>query len=127
MENNFIKILHVKVGEKPIVTEIPDELEAMQNLVGGWIEEITPWNDDVALVCNEEGKIIGLPLNRSFKTHSGFRDIVAGDFFLCYAPVDSESFLSLSDEQIEKYTKMFETPEEFYISGDDIVSRPITT
>lgn len=126
MENNLIKVLHVKVGEKPIVIEIPDELEPMQKLVGGWIQEWKPWNDDVAIICNEEGKITGLPLNRSVKTSTGLRDIIAGDFFLCYAPMDSESFLSLSDEQIEKYSKIFETPEEFYMLGNDILSRPLT-
>src|SRR5699024_6863922 len=40
-------------------------LEAMQELVGGDIEEYMPFEDEVAIICNEEGKIIGLPLNRA--------------------------------------------------------------
>ena len=47
-------------------------------------------------------------------------DIIAGTFFICDAPITSETFQSLSDEQIKKYDKMFRDPERFYRVGDEI-------
>jgi len=55
-----------------------------------------------------------LPLNRALFDESGnIVDIVAGTFFLCSAPADSENFEGLSDEQIETYKKRFETLEVY--------------
>lgn len=45
--------------------EIEDTLEAMQSIVDGDIEEYMPFSDEVAIICNEEGKVNGLPLNRA--------------------------------------------------------------
>ena len=45
--------------------EIDDTLEAMQKVVGGDIEKYMPFDDDVAIICNEEGKVNGLPPNRA--------------------------------------------------------------
>ena len=45
--------------------KLTTSLEAMQELVGGDIEEYMPFDDDVAIICNEEGKVRGLPLNRA--------------------------------------------------------------
>lgn len=114
-----MRVLFVKPNEKAYVTEIEDSLEAMQSAVGGLIEELIPYDDDVAIICNEEGKMMGLPLNRALYTESGeLYDIIAGDFFLAYAPMDSESFLSLTDEQIECYMDKFGMPEQFFRSAD---------
>ena len=49
----------------PKLIEIEDTLEAMQSLVEGDIEEYMPFEDEVAIICNEEGKMNGLPLNRA--------------------------------------------------------------
>ena len=49
----------------PKMIEIDDTLEAMQAMVGGDIEEYMPFEDEVAIVCHEEGKLIGLPPNRA--------------------------------------------------------------
>ena len=45
--------------------EIDSDLESLQHEVGGYIEAMYPDEDPVALVCNEEGKLEGLPLNRA--------------------------------------------------------------
>ena len=60
-----VSVLLIQPEKYPKLIEIKDSLEAMQELVGGDIEEYMPFEDEVAIICNEEGKIIGLPLNRA--------------------------------------------------------------
>lgn len=60
-----ISVLLVEPNKYPKMIEIDDTLEAMQAMVGGDIEEYMPFEDDVAIVCHEEGKLIGLPPNRA--------------------------------------------------------------
>ena len=125
-EVNTMKVLLIRPMEVPKEIEIEDSLEKMQRLVGGYIQEIMPFDDDVALVCNEEGKFMGLPLNRAIQDERGkVVDIIAGDFFLCRAPVESENFESLTKEQVEKYKKRFQNPERFLKAGNEIVVIPI--
>jgi len=112
-----MKVLIVEPLKEPYVKEIDSGLESMQNMVGGLIQAIYPFDHpEIALICNDEGKLMGLPLNRAlFDKDGNIVDIVAGTFFLCSAPADSENFESLNDEQIEKYKKRFEALE-IYIS-----------
>ena len=94
--------------------EIEPTLEAMQQVVGGDIEEYMPFEDEVALICNEEGKLMSLPPNRGLRDDNGnLYEIICGTFFLCGAPSDSDSFTSLTPEQIEKYKQRFASPEVF--------------
>lgn len=113
-------VLIVKPGEEPCPAEIGSSLSAMQEVVGGPIEAVYPFEDHVALICHEEGKLIGLPLNRALRCpNTGLvYDAIAGTFFLCAAPPDSEHFASLTEEQVEYYTELFRTPE-FLAGGDD--------
>lgn len=60
-----ISVLLVEPNKYPRMIEIDDTLEAMQAVVGGNIEEYMPFEDEVAIVCHEEGKLIGLPPNRA--------------------------------------------------------------
>ena len=125
-EAKKLQILLVRPGEEPKIVEIADELSEMQRLVGGFIQEIMPFDEEVALVCNEEGKFRELPLNRAIRDEEGeIMDIIAGDFFLCSAPIMSENFESLSKEQMEKYQEMFKSPEQFIQKSDGIGVRPI--
>lgn len=104
-----MRILVIEPYKEPYVKEIDGDLKSMQEVVGGLIQAIYPFEDeDIALVCNEEGKLTDLPLNRALYDESGhIYDIISGTFFLCSAPSCSENFEGLSDEQIEKYTKRF--------------------
>lgn len=103
-----MKVLVVEVGQQPMVKEIEGSLRSMQEIVGGYIQPVYPWREEVALVCNEEGKLNGLALNRPLLDDRGqLVDIIAGTFFICSAPIDSESFQSLTDEQIERYSRLF--------------------
>lgn len=230
-DTSEISVLLVEPGNAPEVIEIPNTLEAMQELVNGYIEMISPFDDDIAIVCNEEGKINCLPLNRaiyiesepetisyaelkqrfcdheqgeaaplegyvvfsedSFKRKypekertyvfssrnkafmpnvngnsiygycldgdsseirldqyimeenpksNGWKverfylkdrnkkklvEIIAGTFFICYAPIDSDKFLSIPSDLARKYTEIFRKPETFFIKDGKIMVKAI--
>ena len=108
-----MKVLLVEPNADPRAIEIDGSLASMQSLVGGLIEAVYPFSDPVALICNDEGKLTGLPQNRPLKhPETGeIYDTVCGPFFLCSAPSDSENFESLPDDLIEKYSKVFALPK----------------
>lgn len=121
-----MKVLMIEPGKKPRMAEIDGSLEGMKKVVEGYIQAIYPFEDPVALICNEEGKILDLPFNRALRDEDGdIYDIVLGTFFLCSAPPDSDSFKDLSDELIEKYTQMFCHPEIFIKVNGMIVCLPV--
>lgn len=95
-----MRVLIIEPMKEPHVVDIENDLKSMQNLVGGQIEVIN-LEDDIVMVDNEEGKLIGLEGNRRVG-----RDIIAGTFFLCGSNDEGE-FVSLTEEQIDKYTKRF--------------------
>ena len=98
-----IAVLIVEPGLEPRVTEIGNDLRSMQAVVGGYIEAV-PLGGDAVLICNEEGKLDGLPFNRRFGN-----DILVGTFFIASSD-DLGEFVSLPNSDIEKYTKMFRLP-----------------
>jgi len=99
-----IKGLLVKPYELPEEIEIENTLEAKQHLVGGYIECVYPTNDDsVVFICNEEGKINGMKLNRDI----GY-DIIAGPFIILGDDYENGDFKSLTEEQIMKYKMRFD-------------------
>ena len=109
-----MRILLVESGKVPRPAEIGDGLEPMQAVVGGAIQAVYPFEEPVALVCNEEGKCLGLPLNRALRLETGeIYDVIAGTFFLCAAPPDSDRFASLTEEQITRYAERFRAIEFF--------------
>ena len=108
-------ILLVSPGQRPKKVTIDDSLAAMQHTVGGPVQAVYPFEEPVALICHEEGKLLRLPLNRALRSPDTgeIYDIIAGDFFLCTAPPDSAHFESLTDDQLERYARIFRTPEMF--------------
>ena len=96
----MIKIVVVEPNKSPYVTEIENELHALQNIVDGYIETI-PARSDIILVCNEEGKLIGLPYNRTIHGEP-----IVGTFFLTTSNEECD-FISLTDEQVEWCMKVF--------------------
>ena len=124
-----MKVLVIEPHKPPYPLEIDGTLAAMKKLVGGTIQAVYPFTDDVALVCNDEGKLLGLPLNRAlYHPETGeLYDIIAGMFFLCGAPPDADQFTSLTDSQLEKYMQYFHTPETFMRLNGQIVAIPEAT
>lgn len=124
-EDTKIKVLFIEPHKYPRVIDLNDTLEDMQKLVGGDIEEYMPFDDDVAIVCNEEGKLNGEELNRAIYGDDGrLLDIIAGKFFICYAPIESERFLSMPDDLLKKYEKLFKYPERITVSENKIEVKP---
>lgn len=121
-----MKVLRVDPGLHPQEVELDGSLQSMQKLVGGLIQVIYPFDDaEVALVCNDEGKLLGLPLNRALRDENGaIYDVVAGPFFLCSASWDSETFGSLSEDQVREYRERFLHPEIFIKLGKEILCLP---
>lgn len=110
-----ISVLYIQPNKYPKLIEIDNTLEAMQEKVGGYIEHLMPFEDDTAIICNEEGKIMGLPLNRAiYEEDNEIVEIIAGDFLIAYAPPESENFKSLPKDMAEKYMKKFRYPETFF-------------
>jgi len=120
-------VLLIEPGKTPRHMEIDGSLTGMQQVVGGYIQAIYPFEDPVALICNEEGKLLGLPLNRALKDEDGdIYDIIAGTFFLCGAPLDSERFTSLEEDLLEKYCQRFYKPEVFSTIRDKFICIQLT-
>jgi len=122
-----MKVILAEPQKKPMVIELEPTLSAMQNAVGGHIQAIYPFEEPVALVCHEEGKLLNRTLNRElFSPDTGeCYDVIAGSFFLCSAPPDSDSFESLSDEQIAHYLARFQHPEAFLRINGSLLCVPI--
>lgn len=117
----MMRILVVEPEKTPYVKEIAGDLSSLQAEVGGSIEAIYPFNDPVALICNEEGKIIGMPLNRAMRDEDGnVWDIISGTFLI--TGLSDGNFTSLSDELIDIYHRRFQTPEYFFkVNGKTLV------
>ena len=95
-----MKIVVKNAYENPVVKEIEGELNEMQEIVGGYIE-CFPMTDDILCVCNEEGKILGLPINFNFN-----RAYICGNVF--FVASGCEEFESLTDEQVYTIMEVFE-------------------
>lgn len=119
-----IKVVLVEPNKKAIVTEIGATLEDMQAVVGGLIQAMYPFEDEVALICNEEGKLLQLPVNRGVRMdgEEDIFDIICGTFFI--ADCSGERFGSLSEEQIKKYQQKYLFPEKFIKVNDSIKAVP---
>ena len=120
-----MQVVVVEPKKKPMVQDIGSGLESMQRIVGGPIEAVYPFDEPVALICNEEGKLLNLPLNRALRDDEGtVYDIISGTFFLCAAPPDSDRFAGLTDQQIKTYMERFDMPEMFLNVGGNLFVLP---
>ena len=89
-------VLYFPVKEEPVEIEITDDLKTMQQLVHGYIEAVT-LPDNLVLVCNEEGRLLRLTLNR----HILFGAYpIAGPFFVCRRR--GSRWISLTRDDIDK-------------------------
>ncbi len=117
-------VLLVKPGQYPEKVSIGTELEDLQRAVEGDIEVVYPYREKVGIICNEEGKIMGLPLNRDVMNDDGNRvDIIAGNFLV--VGLTEDNFGSLTEEQMKHFETKFHQPETFVRMGRDILTIPI--
>ena len=106
MRENKIRVLKIEPGQAPQVKEIQNDLASLQAEVGGLIECISFPNGCVA-VCNEEGKLNGMPPNRRLGA-----DIICGPFFICDTTRNG-NFTSLGKSKIAEYSQLFADIPEF--------------
>ena len=110
-----MEVLLVEPGKEARIAEIGSDLKSLQAAVGGYIEAAYFFDDPVALICNEEGKVYGLPYNRAVRDEAGkVQDIIAGPFFVC--GLGEDDFCPLPPELQAKYLDMFKYPEKFTAS-----------
>lgn len=102
-----MKVVLVNPGVCAEITDLGHDLKSMQSAVGGLMQAVYPFPEKVALACNDEGKLIGLPLNRCVENY----DIIAGSFFIC--GIGEEDFCSLTEEQAARYLEKFRLPQKF--------------
>ena len=119
-----ISVLAIEPMKEPYVKEINPGLDSLQKEVGGLIQATYPYEDMVAIICNDEGKLSGLPLNRAiYNEDKEMIDIIAGTFLV--VGLGDENFTSLSDGLQKKYADMFKNPEQFVKLNNEIVAVPI--
>lgn len=119
-----LKVLVVEPMCEPYVKEIDSGLESLQKEVGGLIQVTYPYEDLVGIVCNDERKINGMQLNRAiYDDNRNMTDIIAGTFLV--VGLSDDSFTSLNDEQIKKFSDKFKMPEQFFKLGNEIVAFPV--
>ncbi len=111
MKEKTIKVLMVEPNKHPCVVDLNTDLDSLQKAVSigadyqGLIEFV--WlEDNVSLLLNEEGKLIGLEPNRRF-----YDDILCGIFYVV-AENDDGELISLTPEQQEHYTSIFYSPDK---------------
>lgn len=99
-----IRVLKVEPEKPPEAVTMPYTLEALRDSVGGYLEALC-LERDVYLLCNEEGKCIGLPDNR---TVNG--DTIAGTFLV--VGENYGAFCSLDEDMMARYAARFALPLE---------------
>ena len=119
-----MQALIVEPHKEPYLKEIDSGLESLQREVSGYIEATYPYEEPVAIICNEEGKINGLPLNRALRDEAGeIYDILVGTFLV--VGIGEEDLCSLPEDLAKKFHDKFRTPEQFIRLGGHIVALPI--
>ena len=101
MKEKIITALMVEPKRYPKVVRLNNSLDALQQAVSigadyqGLIELIQ-MEAGVSLMCNEEGKLLGLPGNRRIGM-----DVIAGVFYIVGEDLDGE-LVSLPEEAIQR-------------------------
>lgn len=117
MNETTVKAVKVEPGKRPCVVDLKTDLDSLQKAVSigaadqGLIEFVY-LEDNISIICNEEGKLIGLAPNRRLGD-----DILCGVFYVVAENEDGD-LISLTMAQQEHYAKMFERIE--HIDQDEI-------
>ena len=124
MDNDKISVLVVEPEKKPYAKEISSGLSSLQHEVGGYIQAVYPYEEPVALICDEEAKLKGSELNRVLRDEDGqIYDVVAGTFLI--VGLGEDDFTSLTPEHMKQFKEKFETPEMFMRINGKLVVLPM--
>ena len=118
-----MKVLKVEPYQLPEVKEIDPGLASLQHEVDGWIEATYPFEDPVAIICNEEGKLNSMDYNRAIRDENGeVQEIIAGPVLI--VGLGEEDFTSLSEDMVQKYKRLFAQPEVFLQTQSSLLILP---
>ena len=117
MDSEKINVLVVEPEKKPYMKEISSELSSLQHEVG-------PYDEPVAIICDEEAKLKGSELNRVLRDEDGkIYDVIAGTFLV--VGLGEEDFSSLTPEHAKQFKEKFDTPEMFMRLNGKLVVIPM--
>lgn len=123
-DNKTMNVLLVCPEKYPEMVQIKPGLESLQQAVGGNIEITYPFDDRVAVVVNDEGKMNGLSPNRALRDEKGqIYDVVCGNMLI--AGLKEDSLGSLTPKLADKFEKLFHQPEAFLRTGKGVMVVPI--
>lgn len=108
-----IQVVIVEPNKRPYKKIIDNDFKTMNDIVGGYTERVFISQFDglkIALVVNEDGLLIQLPMNRKVV---GFVNPLVGTFFISSYNLQGEN-VGLTDDLAETYIKRF-TPLEVYL------------
>lgn len=122
-ESTRITVVMLEPGKAARTAEIGTSLTELQKAVGGMIEAYYPFEEEVCIVCNEEGKFNGMsPCRAVYDPEGRMMDIIFGPCFIC--DCSGENFGSLSQDQIKHYTDQFRNPERYFRIDGEIRAVP---
>ena len=117
METEKMTVIAIEPGKKPYVQEIQSGLESLQREVGGDIQAVYPYDDPVAIIAAESGKLMRMPFNRALRDEDGhIYDALVGKFLI--VGLGEETFTSIPEKLIPKYSQVFEKPEQLVRIGE---------
>ena len=103
MKANNIKAYFMRAGYQGYFSDIENSLEAKQKYVGGLIQVVSL--DDVDIICNDEGKLMGLPVNRAIvDDDENVLDVIVGDI-ICLRHDEEGEFRSILENDLQTITK----------------------
>lgn len=118
-----IKVVFCEPGKRARITEIDNTLNSLQATVKGDIETFYPFEEQVCIVCNEEGKFNGMEPNRAvYGENREILDVIFGPFIIC--DCSGQDFGSLDREQLERFSKKFKNPERLITVNGTLLSIP---
>ena len=124
MDNEKINVLVVEPEKKPYMKEISSGLSSLQHEVGGYIQAVYPYEEPVAIICDEEAKLKGSELNRVLRDEDGqIYDVLAGTFLV--VGLGEEDFTSLTPKHAKQFKEKFDTPEMFMRLNGKLVVLPM--
>lgn len=117
-DSEKISVIYVEPNKYPRVIEIESTLDAMQSVVNGDIEEYMPFSDEVALICNEEGKVSGMAPNRAIYAEPQDVDLSYSEMVSRFRDAERNGKEHLSGYIVfspDSFTKPYSVEERTYI------------
>lgn len=108
-----IKCIKCEPHKEAVLTELNDDLKSLQKAVDGYIELVYPFEMEVAILCNEEGKLIPLEFSRPIlDDDNNILDLIAGTCYI--VGVTPDGYRDLTYNEIKYFLKYYQYPIEVF-------------